>query len=140
MTRLFAAAASAALACTMVATPTFAATGSGSHDKNLIDCLGLLFGDPKVHEAECGPFTQPPFWFPTGGSGPACAQVTELSPSQRVGSRISGLSDLYVVATAPTACSCSVLTEEPWLPLNSITELDIEKRTLIAFPAPDPCR
>ena len=129
---------SLALSGTMLATPTLATTDSGAYGHHQLNCLGMLFGDPKVHEAQCGPFTAPPFWFPTGGSGPACARVTELLPSQRAYPQ--GLGDGYVVATAPTACSCAMLTEAPWQPLELTTGLKSKKRTLIAFPAPDPCQ
>ena len=41
----------------MLATPTMATTDSGAYGHHQLDCLGMLFGDPKVHETQCGPFT-----------------------------------------------------------------------------------
>jgi hypothetical protein len=84
MNRSFAIVACIAMASTTLVTPAMATTDSGAYGKHQLDCLGLLFGDPKVHESECGPFNAPPFWFPTGGSGAACPTTAELSPSQIV--------------------------------------------------------
>jgi hypothetical protein len=105
--KLIAFVAGLAMASSMLVTPTLATTSSGAHEKNPIDCLGLLFGDPKVREAECGPFTQPPFWFPTGGSGPGtCAQVTELVPTIHPDPWVRD--DGYVVVAQTVTC-CSGL-------------------------------
>jgi len=46
-----------------------ATTDTGAYTQHETSCLGLLFTDLKAHEAECGPFNQPAFTFPTGGSG-----------------------------------------------------------------------
>lgn len=69
MKRLLTLASGAALAGSCLLSPAMATTDTGAYTQHETSCLGLLFTDLKAHEAECGPFNQPAFTFPTGGSG-----------------------------------------------------------------------
>jgi hypothetical protein len=95
-----------------LAAPALATTDSGAYGKHTLDCLGLLFGDPNVHETECGPFTQPPFVFPTGGSGagtPTCqvGEVRLTMPSRPI--LVAGRAD----ACTPPPCGSDLLHAFP---------------------------
>jgi hypothetical protein len=122
-----------ALTSSMLATPTMATTDSGAYGKHLVDCLGMLFGDPKVHQADCGPFNQPQFWFPTGGSGPACPQVGELSPSSLPYLPGLGVSDENIRVSTTTSYCPPQTTSLPPDYLDFLHGLEVGGRVLVAI-------
>lgn len=120
----------------MLAAPAMATTDSGGYGKHVLDCFGSLFGDPKDHQDKCGPFNQPPFWFPTGGSGPgACPQVGELSPSL-YGSALNRSDEFLLVARAPCGGVCSSMEfgPQPWQVPDLLEGLGNRQRILVATP------
>ena len=124
---LLKAASAAAIAVPLFATPTMASTDGGAYVQHLTTCLGLLFTDPKAHEAECGPFTAPPFWFPTGGSAPT--PVCETGELQTLGPARP-----LLVAGDPCTPQCSLINggwpNVPGLPWTLV--LPLRDGTLVA--------
>jgi hypothetical protein len=107
-----------ALGCSAMVAPTLATTtggatnNAGDYSKHAMDCLALLFTDPKAHDEQCG---GPNFIVPdpphgTTGFAPAC-NVVEIDPF--------GIDGVQYRLVASTCCGYGSISPSQWQPLGT---------------------